>query len=582
MVLHAVAGRSRQMKTGTRRYRFTLLSLLALFVCGASLCLAAPELDRPITVRVASYNVEFGKSTTPEEIGEMFRPYKLDLIGFDEVPDGDWTARVGKILGMEHSYVGKISSANHKDKYKSILSRTPLAGTEEHTLTGRGWNPASVVRAETTTDGVSIAFYSLHISRSGATDGHAYSLATQVLSKETAERVIVVGDFNNKIGDPAMKTIEGAGFAATWKDLKIDVSKAFTYNAQNPQKNHGVIDHILYKSSAGAKATDGGIIELEKPLSDHKPIWAQIAFPANLESVRVMSYNIYRGGTMRGQPLSQTVRVIQEAKADVVGVQETRSPRGVNAEKLAQLLGWNLHVAPRNKCIVTRHEIVERYDSGIKIKLPSGQEAYVFNLHLPSNPYQPYQLLGIRPKWHKHWDTPFIKTEAEAIAGARAARGGELAGLLRQIGSLPDKETPVFVVGDFNEPSHLDWTEDAARSGRHPIKVAYPASLEMTKAGFTDAWRAIYPDEMDKPGYTWTPIMEADDPETHHDRIDFVYFRGKGTAVTDAEIVGENETVADIVVTPYPSDHRAVVATFTLSRPPTGSHSDHRLDPTGP
>ena len=44
--------------------------------------------------------------------------------------------------------------------------------------------------------------------------------------------------------------------------------------------------------------------------------------------ITVMSYNIYRGGTMRGQPLSQTVKVIQEAKADIVGIQEARSPSG--------------------------------------------------------------------------------------------------------------------------------------------------------------------------------------------------------------------------------------------------------------
>jgi len=44
-----------------------------------------------------------------------------------------------------------------------------------------------------------------------------------------------------------------------------------------------------------------------------------------------------------------------------------------------------------------------------------------------------------------------------------------------------------------------------------------------------------------------------------------VYFRGNGLQVTDAKIVGENEEKADIVVAPYPSDHRAVVATFTLS-----------------
>ena len=76
------------------------------------------SLKEPITVRVASYNVEFGKSATPEQIGEMFKPYKLDIIGFDEAPDGNWTARVGKVLGMQYRFVGKISSASHKDNTK--------------------------------------------------------------------------------------------------------------------------------------------------------------------------------------------------------------------------------------------------------------------------------------------------------------------------------------------------------------------------------------------------------------------------------------------------------------------------------
>ena len=261
-----------------------LLSLVVTCLCAATPCFAAPAPDKPITIRVASYNVEFGRSATPEQIGEMFKPYNLDIIGFDEAPDGDWTARVGKVLGMEHSYVGKISSANHKDKYKSILSRTPLAGKAEHELQverRRCWNPASVVRAVTEIDGVSFAFYSLHIcsSRDGEKTGHAYQLATEILPKETTDRVIVVGDYNNNIGDIAMNAIEGAGFKPTWNDLKIDVSKEFTYNAQDPKKSLGVIDHILYNTSAGAKVTGGGIIELETPLSDHKPIWAEIVFP---------------------------------------------------------------------------------------------------------------------------------------------------------------------------------------------------------------------------------------------------------------------------------------------------------------
>jgi endonuclease/exonuclease/phosphatase family metal-dependent hydrolase len=291
---------------------------------------------------------------------------------------------------------------------------------------------------------------------------------------------------------------------------------------------------------------------------------------AEESSLRVMSYNIHRGGVVfLKQPLSQTAKVIQAAKADIVGIQETRSPRGDTLEDLAKLLGWN---HDESSCIVTRYEIVELfkggkdYKGGIKVKLASDKHAYIFNLHLPSHPYQPYQLLGIRPKWHKHTNNiTFIKTEAETIEWAKKARGAEIRKLLRQIKSIPDKEAPVFVVGDFNEPSHLDWTEAAAKAGRHPIKVEYPTSTEMAKAGFSDSYRTIFPDEMKNPGITWSPAYKVDDPRTHHDRIDFVYFKGKGLEVKDVKILGENEENADIVVTPYPSDHRAVVASFKIS-----------------
>ena len=238
--------------------------------------------EKSVKVRVAAYNVEFGANASPEEIGRMFKPYNLDVIGLNEVPDGDWTARVGEVLGLQHSYVGRISSANHKDKYKSILSRTPLKRTIEHELRGerrRTWNPASVVRAVTEVDGLEVAFYSLHICASGGSDGHASSLTSEVLPKETAERVVLLGDFNNRIGDEAINMIEATGMRPIWEDLRIEVCEESTYNALNPQKNLGVIDHIFFNTGSGARASDGGIIELEKPLSDHRPVWAEITFP---------------------------------------------------------------------------------------------------------------------------------------------------------------------------------------------------------------------------------------------------------------------------------------------------------------
>jgi endonuclease/exonuclease/phosphatase family metal-dependent hydrolase len=272
------------------------------------------------------------------------------------------------------------------------------------------------------------------------------------------------------------------------------------------------------------------------------------------EGLKVMSYNVLHGGTKRGQALSQTAKVIQASGADIVGLQEV----GDNAKELAALLGWN-YVKHGWSSILTRFEIVEKLNGGAKLKLDSGREVCVFNLHLKPAPYQPYQLMNI-----PYGKAAFIKTEQEAITHAKKARGKQITELFSKIEKLTNKNLPVFITGDFNEPSHLDWTAAAAKAGRHPIKVEYPSSKALAEKGFVDSWREFRPDEMKYPGHTWSPLTKADDPKDHHDRIDFVYFKGKNLKVKSVKIVGENKKNADIIVSPYPSDHRAVVATFML------------------
>ena len=102
----------------------------------------------------------------------------------------------------------------------------------------------------------------------------------------------------------------------------------------------------------------------------------------------------------------------------------------------------------------------------------------------------------------------------------------------------------------------------------------------MSKAGFADAYRTLYPDEMKNPGFTWSPMYKPDDATTHHDRIDFVYFKGEGIQLKTVQVVGEDKKNADIVISPYPSDHRAVVATFTLSDPDKKGGQGSTKEPT--
>lgn len=285
------------------------------------------------------------------------------------------------------------------------------------------------------------------------------------------------------------------------------------------------------------------------------------------ETLRLMSFNLWVGGEAGGLPLGQTATVIRAARADIVGLQEThgherggrRPDRGA---ELAVLLGWNYDNQGGSPGVLSRWPILGRTPGrhGVLVRLPSGRTAHVFNIHFPAAPYQPYQLLGI-----PYGDGRFIRTADEAVAEARAARGRQVEALLGELKEALDAGGPVFLTGDFNEPSHQDWTPHAAAAGKCPLAVEWPATKTVTAAGMRDAFRLAHPDEAARPGWTWTPITAPEDPKDRHDRIDFV-FVGPGVTVKSCEVIGESPAWADRVVTPYPSDHRAVVAEVMVGR----------------
>jgi endonuclease/exonuclease/phosphatase family metal-dependent hydrolase len=240
--------------------------------------------SEPVRIRVAAYNVQYGAWCTPEQVAEALKPYGLDILGLSEVPQGGWSERVAKGLGMTHVFVGRHSPLGYKNKFKSILSRTPLEQAAEHHL-GLGW---SAVHARTTVRGVRLSVYSLHTG--GTTrEGCQQKLARDVIPKDKAEHLIMMGDFNATVGRNRAKRrnlmgpIFKAGLRHIWSDLGVDVEKHATIGLRrdgrpNPSavSRYGVIDHILLRKTSGLRAVRGGMIEMKKPLSDHKPVWAEL------------------------------------------------------------------------------------------------------------------------------------------------------------------------------------------------------------------------------------------------------------------------------------------------------------------
>ena len=275
----------------------------------------------------------------------------------------------------------------------------------------------------------------------------------------------------------------------------------------------------------------------------------------------LMSFNILYGGTHLGQPLEQTAAVIRLAQADIVVVCEQWG----NAEPLADLLGFTCHivVAPpywQSVAVLSRYPILDTFANGVRLELESRQSACVFGVHLTSTPYQPYQVR----------DKAYTSNE-EILDEARKAREQELVVVLSEIQPLMEAGERVLLCGDFNEPSHLDWTKASAREGRHfGLEMAWPCSKRVTESGMEDAYRAVFPDVCRHPGYTWTSVpglgVGGSERAEHevHDRIDFVYHAGPGLDPISASIIGENNRNADLVVSPFPSDHRAVAVKYQI------------------
>ncbi|MGC4111998.1 MAG: endonuclease/exonuclease/phosphatase family protein [Nocardioides sp.] len=290
---------------------------------------------------------------------------------------------------------------------------------------------------------------------------------------------------------------------------------------------------------------------------------AAVRAPAEVR-LSVMTQNIFYGGddydlatgdfcpVANGCPkaLHRLAHVIAKSGADVVGVQEAER----NTRHLAQLLGW--YASPRAH-VISRFPILDPPRSrGVYtyVEPVPGRVIAVANTHLPSTPYGPYK---VRDGWSRK----------QVLHLERSLRVPALKAVLRRLPRLAAHGVPVFLTGDFNSPSYLDWTPRVARArAMVPYAVRWPASKKLADAGFHDSYREVHPDPVADPGFTWSPGGPETKKHDFPDRIDWVLHAGPSTAVS-SKLVGErgNPQVDIAVHPPYPTDHRGVVSTFDVT-----------------
>ncbi|RYD48255.1 MAG: endonuclease/exonuclease/phosphatase family protein [Verrucomicrobiaceae bacterium] len=290
--------------------------------------------------------------------------------------------------------------------------------------------------------------------------------------------------------------------------------------------------------------------------------------PAGAADLTLMSFNVWKQGSQVEDGLKKEVSAIRLANADVVCLQES-TPE--HADKVAAALGWTrAGKGSGTTQIITRHKIGESFGTDrcmaarILISAEPEQEVVVFNCHLDHRFYGPYaaRVAGATA-------TGVLQEEA------RSDREEQINGFLKEMAPFIEKSstTPVFLTGDFNCPSHLDWTDATADKHGGVGRVEWPVSMAVAAAGFTDTFRFLHPDPVKEPGESWSTIHKETEPQ---DRIDFIHHAGKGVTPLTCRLYATEvqrtvgawteARLSEVAGNTWPSDHFAVLATFRITR----------------
>jgi endonuclease/exonuclease/phosphatase family metal-dependent hydrolase len=250
-----------------------------------------------------------------------------------------------------------------------------------------------------------------------------------------------------------------------------------------------------------------------------------------------MTFNVWYGGVQ--VDFDSIGAAIRAADADIVGVQE---PEG-RLRRIARSAG--LPYVDPTLHVISRYPLFAVNVGGVRIGYAAVDLDHVVaiaNVHLTATPYG--------PEWIRDGRSP-----QRVIRLERSTRLPEIKPYLSPLGRLARRGVPVFLTGDMNSPSHLDWPT-----------LEWPVSKALADAGFRDSYREIWPDAAARPGLTWTPGTPPPRirPNETLDRIDWVMATGPSTTLT-SKLVGETGGPdVDIRVDPWGSDHRAVASTFEV------------------
>ncbi|WP_257002205.1 endonuclease/exonuclease/phosphatase family protein [Streptomyces sp. WZ.A104] len=320
--------------------------------------------------------------------------------------------------------------------------------------------------------------------------------------------------------------------------------------------------------------------------------------------LKVLQFNIWMGGSQVAGGRAGIADTIAAVEPDVVMLSES------NEERVAALLSdladrgltYFDNANPGDPGVISRYPIVEHraFPSWSKAVISvDGTEIAAYSGHLEYRYYVNYLPRGYgggtpppletsEYGWDEIPTGPITDVGLIMRLNEASGRTAVTKTVLADAAEERRRGRLTLLAGDFNEPSHLDWTRRTRNLFDHNgTVVKWSTTKAIEKAGFRDSYREIHPDPARSPGFTWPSDNAGVEPgqltwapkADERDRIDFVFYHpDRRLRLLDSVIVGPSTTIVrnervretgrDRFWEPswtWPTDHKAVLSTFRVS-----------------
>jgi endonuclease/exonuclease/phosphatase family metal-dependent hydrolase len=225
-----------------------------------------PTLPEGITVRAMTFNVHEAQDAPATAIGQFLQQMDMDIVGLQEC-GADIRQEISQAAGYDYQY----GSGN------ALLSKTPLENPRQIYLdSGRGY-----VHATTQISGVNFSVYSAHFGWNQDGDDQCREFIDQHLSQDPNPYLLILGDFNDEHYSTQITILEEE-LQEAFTSLGWFPGERISWPATGFDGSEGsqLIDLIFYRKDFFALVLDGDVSNLSPVLSDHKPAWVELLYPA--------------------------------------------------------------------------------------------------------------------------------------------------------------------------------------------------------------------------------------------------------------------------------------------------------------